>query len=308
MKINRIVYFGTPDFAVTPLQTLIQHQKTISLVVTQPDKPTGRGKKMASPAVKVFCDQNKIECIQPTSVKTPEFLDLLKKQNADLFVVAAFGRILPQKIMDTALTLNIHASLLPRWRGASPIAQSILHGDSFAGVSIMKIVKELDAGPFMLQKKIPIDQSDDTETLTQKLSAVGSDALMEAIELLESGKAEFIDQDQRQVTFAPLLDVEAAQIDWKKTAKEIQQHIRAYGPNPGAYTSDGVERIKIFKSTLTLEKTDQEPGTLLRKKKQLLVSANDHWLDILEVQRPGKKKQGIVDFLNGYSMERTTWA
>lgn len=308
IKTSRIIFFGTPDFAVPSLQALIENGYEVPLVVTQPDKPTGRGKKMASPPIKVYCDQQNLHCIQPKRVKNNEFVEALRSQNADLFVVAAFGRLLSQKILDLVpLTLNVHASILPRWRGASPIAQSILHGDSETGVSMMKIVQELDAGPVMLQKKIPIDSMDDTEQLTQKLSQVGGQALIESLQLLNHGKADFVEQDSKKATFAPMLNVEDAKIDWNANAINIQRHIRAYSPNPGAHTFDGTERIKIFKSRVLSENAFGKPGTLSRKKKQLMINCKDHMLEILEVQRPGKTRQGIVDFLNGYSPEQTQW-
>lgn len=309
MKINRIVFFGTPEFAVPCLEILTQHQKNVTLVVTQPDKPAGRGKKMTSPPIKIFCDENNIPCIQPKTIKSEKFLKQMKELKADLFVVVAFGRIFPNALLDVApLSLNVHASLLPRWRGASPISQSILHRDVETGVSIMKVVEELDAGPVMLKKSILIEEDDDTEILTTKLSLLGSKTLLESIEMLERDEAKFVEQDDKHATFAPILEVEDARIDWNRTAEEIQHHIRAYAPSPGAHTFDGVERIKIYKSRVILDGPIGKPGTVTREKKRLKVDCVDGSLDLIELQRPGKKKQGVIDFLNGYPLERKLWS
>lgn len=171
----------------------------------------------------------------------------------------------------------------------------------------MKVVEELDAGPVMMIKKTLIDPNDDTESLTKKLSLIGAEALLESVELIESGKYSFQEQDEHLVTIAPMLEVSDAQIHWNDPAKKIQHHIRAYAPAPGSHTSDGIERIKIYKSAVTDESTAEAPGTLRRQKKRLSVACADAWLDVLELQRPGKNRQGIVDFLNGYSSERTKW-
>ncbi|MCC7459906.1 MAG: methionyl-tRNA formyltransferase [Proteobacteria bacterium] len=308
MKTSRIVFFGTPQFAVPCLDILVRNKKNIVMVVTQPDQPAGRGKKLTAPPIKKYCDENNIACIQPKSIKSEKFYKIMKEFNADLSIVVAYGRIFPNSLLDLVpLSINVHASILPRWRGASPISQSIYHQDEETGVSIMRVVEELDAGPVMMIKKISIDQNDDTESLTGKLSSLGAQALFESVELIEAGKAEFKEQDENQVTFAPILEVTDALIHWDENASKIQHHIRAYAPSPGAYTSDGVERIKIYKSVVSDEKSNEVPGTLRREKKKLSVACRDQWLDLIEVQRPGKNRQGIVDFLNGYSQERKQW-
>ncbi len=308
MNVNRIIFFGTPEFAVPALDALVKNKKNVLLVVTQPDQPFGRGKKIKSPPVKQYCDEQGIACIQPDSIKTESFFQEIQNQKPDLMIVAAYGRIFPVELLNQgALVINIHASLLPRWRGASPISQAILHGDQKTGIAIMKLVKKLDAGPVMLQKSLNIDENDDTESLTQKLSKLGGDCLLESLNKLEKDDYEFVLQDEANVTYAPMLEVQDAQIHWNKPAVEIQRHIRAYSPSPGAFTSDGYERIKIFRSQLTNESTAESSGKISRQKKQLRVSCGDQWLDILEVQRPDKKRQGIVDFLNGYPQERNQW-
>jgi methionyl-tRNA formyltransferase len=304
----RIIFFGTPEFSVPCLQALKTNHKNIVLTVTQPDQPSGRGKKMSSPPIKKFCDENGLACIQPKSIKTDQFLKQIREFKPDLFIIVAYGKIFPKTLLDLVpLSINVHASILPRWRGASPISQSIYHQDAETGVSIMKLVEQLDAGPVMHIKKIPIDDHDDTASLTHKLSKVGSIALIEALNLIEQDQYKFTEQDNSKVTFAPVLKVENAKIQWTMSAVTIQHHIRAFSPWPGAYTSDGIERIKIFKSNLTSEKSNEKPGTLRRQKKRLSVACSDLWLDILEAQRPNKNKQGIVDFLNGYSHERILW-
>lgn len=308
MTDQRIVFFGTPEFAVPCLEILTKNKKNICMVVTQPDQQAGRGKKLTSPPIKTFCDEQKLTCIQPKSIKGEKFFNQMKELKPDLFIIVAYGKLFPKGLLDLVpLSINVHASILPRWRGASPISQSIFHGDPETGVSIMKVVEELDAGPVMLIKKIPIDQQDDTASLTQKLSKIGAEALLEAVEKIEKNDVEFIEQNSKHSTYAPMLNVFDAQIQWGKRAVDLQQHIRAFSPSPGAYTFDGVERIKIYKSTLTGESTSEAPGTLRRQKKRLSVSCGDQWLDLVELQRPGKNRQGIVDFLNGYSSERKLW-
>lgn len=308
MNVDRIIFFGTPDFATPALEAIVQSGRNVVLVVTQPDKQAGRGKKLTAPPIKVFCEQNKIPYIQPRSIKTKEFRKGLKKYNADLYIVAAYGKIFTSTFIDRSpLLLNIHASLLPRWRGASPISRSILFGDQKTGVSIMKIVPELDAGPYMVQKQLLIEEDDDTASLTTKLANLGGVALLEALKQIEANQYEWVVQDESKATFAPMLKVEDAKINWNLPAENIHHHIRAFSPSPGAFTFDQVDRIKIYKSKLTQSPTEQPPGTFDRQKKQLRVSCSDDWLEILEVQRPAKNRQNIVDFLNGYPMERKQW-
>lgn len=308
MKTDRIIFFGTPEFAVPCLEALQKNKRNVILAVTQPDQPAGRGKKLTAPPVKQYCDANGIPCIQPKSVKSKNFLNLMYEQKADLFIIVAFGRIFSQALLDVVpLSLNVHASLLPKWRGASPISQSILHGDEKSGVSIMKLVEELDAGPYILQKSIPIDENDNTQTLTTKLSELGAEALLESIDKLSKDEFKFTEQDASQSTYAPILNVEDAHIDWKKSAIDIQRHIRAYAPSPGAHTSDGTDRIKIYKSKIAIENANGNPGQLIREKKKLTVVCGKGALELVELQRPGKTKQGIVDFLNGYPMDRKQW-
>lgn len=308
MNVDRIIFFGTPDFAIPALDALIQKGHNVVLVVTQPDKKAGRGKKLTAPPIKTFCEQNKIPYIQPKSIKTKNFRKQLEKYQGDLYVVAAYGRLFTSLFLSKSpLMLNVHASLLPRWRGASPISRSILFGDEKTGVSIMKIVPELDAGPYMVQKQVQIEKDDDTASLTTKLANLGGVALLEALEKIQSNQYEWTIQDETKATFAPILRVEDAKIDWNRNADEIQHHIRSYSPSPGAYTFDGKERIKIFKSDITRDVSSEAPGTFDRQKKKLRVSCSDMWLEIIELQREGKSRQGIIDFLNGYPMERKQW-
>lgn len=309
MKTDRIIFFGTPEFAVPCLEILLKNKKNIVLVVTQPDQPAGRGKKLTSPPVKKYCDENGIKCFQPKSIKNSKFINQIKELQPNLLIVVAYGKIFPSELLNVVpLSINVHASILPRWRGASPISQAIYHRDEETGVSIMKLVEELDAGPVMNVKKIKIESDDDTSSLTQKLAVVGANALIESLNEIEMDQQKFIEQDQNEVTYAPILTVENAKIVWNRQAIEIQHHIRAFSPLPGAYTFDGSERIKIFKSMVMDEKTNETPGTLRKQKKHLSVACADQWLNLLEVQRPGKNKQGIVDFLNGYSREKMKWS
>ncbi|HMQ09876.1 MAG TPA: methionyl-tRNA formyltransferase [Oligoflexia bacterium] len=306
-KTQRIVFFGTPDFAVPCLQAIIESGRDIVQVITQPDKPKGRGKQLAAPAIKVYCQQQNIPYLQPKKIKTEAFYTQLEQFKADIFVVVAFGRIFTSRHLSICpYTLNVHASLLPKWRGASPIQRSLQYGDQQTGISIMQLVEELDAGDVMYQAAIDIGPNMRFEDLSQQLSSLGAESIVKALDLIDQDKAHFEQQNHAQASFCPPIKVEEAQINWKKPSLDIHNLIRAFHLWPGAFCSDGQNRIKILHSQLSdppehlLTQNNYTGGQLIYGKKQLWVKTADAWLEILEVQMPGKKQVPIQAFLAGY--------
>lgn len=299
-----VVFFGTPEFAAASLEAVLASRRKVSLVVTQPDRPAGRGRKVTEPPVKRFAIANDLPTEQPKKLRDESFLRTLRGTQSKLFIVAAYGRILPPEILAIpGLILNVHASLLPRWRGAAPIARAILAGDAKTGISIMKLVQELDAGDVLLQRETGIGTDETCGELTERLSKLGGEILIEALELIECGKARFTPQDVSRITLAPAVSAEEAKIDWGRSAQEIHNQARAFNPWPGAFATDGKQRIKVWRTEITDEKTKGvAPGTLKTEKDRLWVATGDRWLEVSELQREGKARQGAESFLPGYSI------
>lgn len=307
---SNIVFFGTPQLAVSSLDAILQSGRQVSLVVSQPDRPVGRGQRLAPTPIKIFAQSKGLNVIQPKKMKDPTLWAQLEKTHSKLFVVAAYGRILPAGLLDVPeMTINVHASLLPRWRGAAPIARTIQAGDKVTGISIMKIVAELDAGDFCLQKSLDVHPEETTKELTERLSVLGGEAVVEALELIEKGKACFVAQDKRLVTFAPPIEKKEATVNWANPAETIHNQVRAFNPWPGADTTDGIQRIKLHRTRLCGISTDGAPaGTLKATKEQLWVAAANEWLEIIELQREGRIRQPAKSFLQGYPIrEGTLW-
>ncbi|MCB0272014.1 MAG: methionyl-tRNA formyltransferase [Bdellovibrionales bacterium] len=302
-KSLRIAYFGTPDFATKPLEVLLENNFDVCVVVSQPDRRKGRGKKISEPEVKSIARKYELPILQPERINA-EFIQQLAEYDADYFVVCAYGKILPEKLINLPkYTLNIHASLLPKYRGASPIHAAILHGEKQTGVSIMKIVKELDAGDVMLQKSILIDDADTTESLSAKLSDVGASALIEALQIIENKEEIWIEQDHKNASYAHKITPESAYIHWDQSATAIDRHIRAYCPEPGAFTFINDEKIKILEAHKSELEINQKPGYIQTGKKTLHIQTKDKAIEIIKIQRAGKNAQTVVDFLNGYRKE-----
>jgi methionyl-tRNA formyltransferase len=299
---------GSPPFAVRTLEAILLSGRSVPLVVTQPDKPAGRGQKLSTSAVKEFALSKGLAIFQPTKMKDPVFLKALQETGANVFVVAAFGRILPRVLLDIPkLTLNVHASLLPKWRGAGPIERSIVNGDKVTGVSIMKLVEELDAGDVMLQKSMVIEPNETAGELEIRMAEVGAQALIEALDLLDAGKAQFAAQDATQITFAPPIDASEGKLNWTQSVQEVHNRIRGFFPWPGAYTVANGERIKIHRSLPAMqERAPSAPGTLLKSDGKLFVACSDGWIEIVELQRESRKRQPAAQFLAGYRMDPST--
>ena len=298
---------GTPDFSVPVLQGLIDGPDQVVAVVTQPDRPRGRGKKLSPPPVKVTAQSASIPVLQPTKIKTAEFADELRFFEPDLIIVAAYGRILPPSILDLPPLgcINIHGSLLPRHRGAAPIQWAILEGDKEAGVTIMEMDVGMDTGAMLLPAAIPVQDNDTAGSLFTKLSNLGSTALLRALNLLRQDKLPPIEQDHSLATEAPPLKKRDGAIDWNKSAWQIHCLIRGMDPWPTAYSFLDGKRFRFFAPELHSANAAQEPGTIIdANRKGLLLATGDGALLIREIQPEGKKRMSVAAYLCGQSLKR----
>lgn len=303
----KIVFMGTPDFAVLSLEKLIEKHNVVA-VVSQPDKPKGRGKKLVNTPIKQFAIDKGIEKIyQPERIKDEEFIKELESLGADLFVVVAYGQILPEKVLNIPKykCINVHGSLLPKYRGAAPIQWSIINGETKTGVTIMYMEKGLDCGDMILKKEIEIEENDTYKTLHDKMSVVGAEALIEAIELIETGKSKPEKQDDRLSTYAPMISKETGHIDWNKNSKDIINLIRGVNPIPMAYTIYKDEVFKILEAKEVLG-YEGNPGEIIDilEKKGFVVKTKDSALIITEMQAKGGKKMKSSDYLRGHNIDK----
>ena len=306
----KIVYMGTPDFAVGPLEALIHAGHTVTAVVTQPDKAKGRSKKLIETPVKECAKKYDIPVFQPVKIKAPEAVEILKEFEADVFVVAAFGQILSQEILDMPKygCINIHASLLPAYRGSAPINWVILKGEKETGVTIMQMDAGIDTGDMLLRKAVPIEEKETDETLFDKLSQIGSSLIVEALEKLEKGELIPEKQDDEKSCYAKMLNKSMGEIDWSESAEVIDRKVRGLYSWPGAYTSYQGKNLKIWKAEPVMKSASDgnaneeasEPGTVIFVAKDSLeISTGDGRLKLLEVQLEGKKRMAVRDFLLG---------
>lgn len=313
----QIIYMGTPQFAVPALKALIngarpglvlQEGYNIATVITRPDKPVGRGKEIVFSPVKQTALAHGIPVWQPGSLKRPENIEALAAYQADLYIVAAFGQILPQAVLDLPHygTLNIHASLLPKYRGVSPISEAILQGDTETGVTIMLIDAGVDTGPMLLQRTLPIAENDTTGSLTIKLAELGASALLEALPLWIQGKITPQPQNEQLASHTHMLRKEDGEIVWNRPATTLARAVRAFAPWPSAYTYWRNKLLKIVSAHAVATEASEEakPGTIgLRKEngRQVLSVATAHGLLVVEnLQLEGKKAMGADEFLRGY--------
>ncbi|MCC8016148.1 MAG: methionyl-tRNA formyltransferase [Clostridiales bacterium] len=295
-----IIFMGTPDFAVTCLERLIDEKYSVCAVFTQPDKKTGRKQIVTPPPVKLAAEKNGIPVFQPNSLKTNEAADIIKRFCPDLIVVAAYGKILPEEILNLPEygCINVHASLLPKYRGAAPIQRAVLNGEKETGVCIMQMDKGLDTGDVIYSEKTEIGINETSDDLFKRLSFIGAKSLVKAISLIESGRAVHIKQTG-EPTYAAMIDKSICVIDWNKSAFEIHNKIRALQSKPAALTYIKNKEIKIHKSVLS-NREGCEPGAVISNRGVLTVSCGDgKCIDILEVQPVGKKKMDIKSFLSG---------
>ena len=303
----KIVFMGTPDFAAGALKALIDAGHEITAVVTQPDKPKGRSKELIPSPVKVCAEKHNIPVLQPKRIKTAEAVRELKDYEADVYIVAAFGQILTQEILDIPHygCLNIHASLLPKYRGASPIQHVIIDGEEKTGVTIMQMDAGIDTGDMLYKKEIPIENSDNYETLHDKLTVLGAEAVVEALELLVQGKIKPEKQKEELSCYAPLIDKAMGEIDFSLDALSIDRKIRGMTPWPSAFTSYRGKQLKIWRAEPDMEAvSDGKPGEILQvDKNRVTVAAGEGALQIYELQLEGKKRLMAHDFLLGVKIQ-----
>ena len=298
----KIVFMGTPDFAAGALEALIKAGHEITAVVTQPDKPKGRSGQLQFPPVKECANKYNIPVMQPKRIKTPEAIEELKKYEADVFVVAAFGQILSQEILDMPKygSLNIHASLLPKYRGASPIQSVILEGEAETGITIMQMDSGIDTGDMLYTLSIGIEPKDTFETLHDKLMLLGGEAIVEALELLEEGTLVPQKQDESQSTHVKMISKEMGNIDFKKSAAEIDRLVRGLNPWPSAFTFYKGKQMKIWDVDVLTGEANALPGMVTEvTKNEIKVACGQGTVAIKELQLEGKKRMSAHDFLLG---------
>ena len=303
----KIVYMGTPDFSVGPLKALIEAGHTVTAVVTQPDKAKGRSGKLQFTPVKECALEYGIPVLTPVKIKTPEAVAQLKEYEADVYVVAAFGQILSQEILDMPRygCLNIHASLLPAYRGSAPIQWAILNGEEKSGVTIMQMDAGIDTGDMLLKREVPIAADETGGSLFDKLAVVGSELIVEALEKLEKGELIPEKQDDSLSCYAKMLQKSQGQIDWNKDAAEIERLIRGLNPWPSAYTSLNGKNLKIWEAKVSGSESDGEAGTVSSVTKDTIsINCGKGQLMLLSVQLEGKKRMNVKDFLLGNRIEK----
>lgn len=305
----RIVFMGTPDFSVPILQRLVADAYDIVAVVTQPDRPKGRKKQMASPPVKVEAQKQGIPVVQPEKIRSPEQLQEVLAYKPDLVVTAAFGQMLPKVLLEAPPygCVNVHASLLSKYRGGAPIHHAIINGEPKTGITVMYMAKKMDAGDILTQTEVPIAEDDNVGTLHDKLSAAGATLLSDTLPKLIAGKIRPIPQQEEEATFAPNIKREEEKIDWTASGKAIYNRIRGLNPWPGAYTLNKGQVLKIWQAQI-LHDTDEEapPGTVTAIDDDAFAvqSGNDTAIRVLELQPAGKKRMPSTQYLKGAHLKK----
>jgi len=304
MEKLRIVFMGTPDFAVGILDTILKNNYEVVAVVTAPDKPAGRGQKLNQSAVKVYAEENNLKVLQPTNLKSEDFLAELSALNANLQIVVAF-RMLPKAVwqMPKLGTFNLHASLLPDYRGAAPINWAIINGEEKTGVSTFFIDEKIDTGAIILKNETNIAETETAGELHDRLMHLGAETVVETLKLIENNQVKTTIQPAEETKTAYKLNRENCKIDFNKSSKEVYNLIRGLNPYPSAYTiltDNGNEyNIKIHDVTYTIEEHDFKPGKFIASKKTIRIATNDGFIEILSLQFPGKKKMKTAELLNG---------
>ena len=302
----KVVFMGTPDFAVGTLEAIIEAGHEVVLVVTQPDKPKGRSGALQFPPVKECAVAHGIEVFQPTRIRLEENVEFLRNYEADIFVVAAFGQILPKSILDMPKygCINVHASLLPKYRGAAPIQWAVINGDPVTGVTIQQMDIGVDTGDIIVTKELAIAEDETGGGLFDKLAVVGAEACLEAMDQIANGTATRTPQNHEEATHVSMISKEFGNIDWNKSAVEIERLIRGLNPWPSAYTKLDGKTFKIWRARVNSENSSEKPGCVCKITKDCLeVQTGEGTLSLLEVQLEGKKRMEIDAFLRGYSVE-----
>lgn len=303
-----VVFMGTPKFAVPTLEKLIENHH-VAAVVTQPDKQKGRGKKVSFPPVKESAVKHGIPVLQPVKARDEEFIDDLERLKPDVIVVVAYGQILPERILNIPQygCINVHGSLLPKYRGAGPIQWAVLNGEKETGITTMYMEKGLDTGDMIDKAIISLDERETSGTLHDKLMVLGADLLIETLKKLEDGTAVRIKQTDEDSTYAPMLSKEMGRIDFTKSADQIEQWVRGLNPWPSAYTELGSKTMKIWDAETVDYDGDGKPGTVVDvTKKQIVVACGENALALNEIQLSGKKRMAVQAFLAGSKVETGT--
>lgn len=302
----RVIFMGTPDFAVPSLEALLTKHEVV-LVVTQPDKPKGRGKKMVPTPVKACALEHGIPVLQPEKVKEPEFVEQLRSYEPDLIAVTAFGQILSEPILEMPKygCINVHGSLLPKYRGAAPMQWSIIDGEKVTGITTMYMAKGLDSGDMLLKAEVEITDEDTFATIHDKMAVTGANLLLDTLDQLEAGTLERIPQDYDAATYAPMITKETGHIDWSKNRQDIINLIRGLNPVPAAYTIYEEEVLKIFGAVISdVQADDAANGEIVAVvKKGFVVKCGDGCLLITEVQARGGKRMMTDAYLRGHAMK-----
>jgi methionyl-tRNA formyltransferase len=302
----RIIFFGTPSFAVPTLQNLLQGQDKVVAVVTQPDRGRGRGQKVFPSPVKEYIlkyGKNDLLIFQPETIRDETFQERLHELHPELFVVVAYGQILPKSLLTVPKygAINVHASLLPKYRGAAPIAWAILNGEKTTGVTTMIMDEGMDTGEILLQAEVPILKDETAETLSNRLASQGAQLLVETLERMKAGNIQPIPQEHSKATYAPLLRKEDGQIDWRKEAEEIDRRVRAFNPWPGAFTGLKGKLLKIYRGEIRKRSPAGKAGTVIWVGLDFIEvgTGRDSFL-IKELQLEGKRRMTVRDFLSGH--------
>jgi len=298
---------GTPEFAIPSLDMLLKEGYDVAAVVTQPDKPKGRGNKMSPPPVKEYAMEHGIEVLQPEKVKTEEFVEKIKAINPDLLVTAAYGKILPKSVLDIPKhgCINVHGSLLPKYRGAAPIQWSIINGEKVTGITTMYTDVGMDTGDMLVKAEIEITEDMTAGELHDKLSVLGAEVLKETLKRLENGTLERIPQNDEEATYAPMMTKETGCIDWSKSSREIHNLVRGTNPWPGAYTFYNDKKMKIWMtSVISDEEHDSKAGTILKVSKDgIVVACGLGKLIIKEIQFENARKMSVEEYICGHKID-----
>ncbi|MCF2669241.1 methionyl-tRNA formyltransferase [Faecalicatena contorta] len=305
----KVIFMGTPDFSVGTLEALIEAGHEVVLAVTQPDKPKGRGGKMQYPPVKEVALEHDIPVFQPKKIRDPQSIEELRKYEADVMVVIAFGQILPKEILKMTPygCINVHASLLPKYRGAAPIQWAVINGERVSGVTTMQMDEGLDTGDMIMKTEVVLDEKETGGSLHDKLALEGAKLCVHTLKALEEKTAVWEKQEDSPTEYARMLDKKLGDIDWTKDAASIERLIRGLNPWPSAYTKWNSKIMKIWEADVLEGQTDQMPGTIVKVEKDgFCVQTGTGLIKVLSLQIPGKKRMDAGAFLRGYPMEEGT--
>jgi len=303
----RIIFMGTPEFAVPSLEGLIQRGHKLVYVVTQPDRPKGRGRKLKPPPVKEVALAHGIPVLQPKDLSEKGFLDILRQEEVELIVVVAYGQILTAEILQipTFGAINVHPSLLPKYRGAAPIQWTIMNDEPVTGVTIIKMNEKMDAGPILLQKEVPVLPDETAGSLHDRLAQLGAELLLEAIDKISDGSIKEIPQDDSKATYAPKIDKSFSKIDWNSSAKDISAKIRALDPWPGAVSTVKDKELKLFSSSVVDFSHKGTPGSIYAIEQEgVIIETAEGLVLVREFQAPGRKRLKAKEFLKGFPLKK----